>query len=103
MTTLSPAVAEAYKLLRMQIYELIDSAEFLALKDVWSEDDHESLRQLIPDLLQVIRAVWHRHEPNWTGTCRFCLREWPCATARLIHREVIDPENYFIRIHENEV
>lgn len=102
MTTLSPTVVEAYKLLRKQIYEHIESAEYLALRENWPPEDQEALRQVIPDLLQAVRAVWHRHEPTWTGVCRCCSREWPCETARLIHREITDPDHHFSHIHAND-
>jgi hypothetical protein len=100
MTTIPPALADAYALLRDNVYQHLDEAEFLALKeDDWSAAEIDSVRRLFPDLLQVIRTLWHKHEPTWNGRCRCCLRPWPCATAQAIHHELKDPGREFARLY----
>jgi hypothetical protein len=53
MDTISPACADAFHLLRMDLIGYLDEAESLATKnDEWDED-RETARRLIPDLVIV--------------------------------------------------
>lgn len=97
--TLTPAIADAYALLRDNVYQHLDDAELLAMRDEdWNPADLESARRLLADLLQVIRVLWHKHEPSWHGNRRCCLRPWPCSTAQSIHHELKDPGREFVRL-----
>jgi hypothetical protein len=68
-------------------------------EDDWTEKEIDIVRRLFPDLLHVVRTLWAKHEPQWSGNCRSCLRRWPCASAQAIHRELKDPDHEFARLH----
>jgi hypothetical protein len=88
-------------LLQQDLYRHLDDAEFLAAKyDEWTEDDAESARALIQDLITVIRCVAAAHEPptEEPGVCRSCETQWPCAAIITIHRLVKDPDAEFVRL-----
>ena len=54
MDTISPVVADAFRLLHNDLYGHLDEAEFLALKcREWSQQDADTARTLIPDLVVV--------------------------------------------------
>ncbi|MGB6165597.1 MAG: hypothetical protein WCF33_20500 [Pseudonocardiaceae bacterium] len=108
MGTLSPAVANAFGLLRMDLYHHLDEAEFLALKyDEWTDDDVDAARALIPDLVIVIRGLLidHKVRPD-DGNCGTCASVWPCPVVELIHGLVKDPERQYValarRAHDTE-
>ena len=101
MNTLSPILADAYHLLQQDLYRHLDDAEFLAAKyDEWTEEDAESARALIQDLVTVIRGVAATHEPPTTepGNCRTCETSWPCTPIITIHRLVKDPDTEFVKL-----
>ncbi|WP_020671558.1 hypothetical protein [Amycolatopsis nigrescens] len=101
MTNLNSAQQDAYDLLRDELYRYLDMAEYLAMKVAsWGEADARSARRLIPDLVDVIRAVLMDHHENRYGLCRCCLRAWPCASVQTVHRMLKDPEREFRRLLE---
>jgi hypothetical protein len=84
MGTLSPVVADAFGLLHMNLYRHLDEAEFLARKcQDWTEEDADTARELIPDLVIVIRGLLFDHRVRSGGdTCRTTRRRgharwWP--------------------------
>lgn len=96
MTSLSPARADAFELLRSDLYEHLDEAEFLAMKfAAWRVDDIDAARRLIPDLVTVIRGVLLMHGTTDDGSCSHCGMSWPCADVETIHRLVKDPDATF--------
>ncbi len=96
MDTLSPAVADAFRLLQSDLYHHLDEAEFLASQcGEWSEQDAEMARELIPDLVVVIRGVLGEHGPQPDGDCRPCTSRWPCPVVTTIHALLKDPEYHF--------
>ncbi|MPZ81133.1 MAG: hypothetical protein GEV28_12355 [Actinophytocola sp.] len=100
MDNVSPAVTDAFRLLRGNLYRHLDEAEFLALKYAsWSEEDTASARSLIPDLVTVVRAVLALHDTS-TGAagCRTCGVEWPCPAFATIHGLLKDPDREFSRL-----
>ena len=79
MDTISPVVADAFRLLHRDLYGHLDEAEFLALKcREWSQQDADTARTLIPDLVVVIRGILFEHEAQPSGDCRICPSAWPC-------------------------
>lgn len=101
MGTMSSLQADAFRLLRQDLYLHLDEADFLALKyDAWSEKDIEDARALIPDLVRVIRGLVVMHEPPnvMTAVCRACGTSWPCRALEAIHRLVKDPEGEFVKL-----
>jgi hypothetical protein len=102
MSTLSPLHADAFALLRQNLYYHLDEADFLALKyDDWSEEDIGHARALIPDLVRVIRGLVVLHEPpdvSHGPNCHACGTPWPCEALETIHRLVKDPEAEFVKL-----
>jgi hypothetical protein len=99
MATVSPVMADAFRLLRQDLYHHLDEAEFLALKyDEWTEKDSDAARELIPDLVLVIRGMLIDHKIRPDGDCRTCASAWPCPVVALIHGLVKDPERQFVAL-----
>ncbi|MGH3773784.1 MAG: hypothetical protein ACRDRW_20740 [Pseudonocardiaceae bacterium] len=100
MSTLSPVVADAVGLLHMNLYRHLDEAEFLARKfQDWTEEDADTARELIPDLVVVIRGLLYDHQVRRdTDTCRTCASAWPCPVVTLIHSLIKDPQRGFIAL-----
>lgn len=96
MSTLSPALAEAFDLLHSSLYLPLDEAEFLALKGPeWTEEDGDAAYQLILDLVLVIRGLVYEHRVQPDGDCRICTSAWPCPVITLIYGLLKDPQGHF--------
>jgi hypothetical protein len=94
--------ADAVELIRVDLYGYLDQAEFLGVKyEEWSEQDTESARTLIANLVTVIRCLVAMHgepaDPE-TPRCVPCDTEWPCPALSTIHRLVKDPDTEFVRL-----
>ncbi len=99
MDNLPAAVADAYALLRADLYRHLDEAEFLAARYAgWSEHDIEAARALIPDLVQVIRGLLGEHVPDRAGVCRVCAVTWPCTVVATIRDLLKDPDRQFVAL-----
>ncbi len=99
MNTISPALTDAFRLLRSDLYTHLDEAEFLATKyDDWSEQDTDTARALIPDLVLVIRGLLREQGARADGGCRICASSWPCPVVTSIHALVKDPEGQFVAL-----
>lgn len=100
MSTLTPAMARAFALLRDELYEYLDDTEVLTeVDEQWHDRETERARGLLRDLVQVVRSVLAGHEPDSHGGCRLCRsRHWPCATVETIDRVLRDPRREFVRI-----
>jgi hypothetical protein len=99
MKKLSPVVSDAIRLLQQDLYRHLDEAEFLASKfDRWSEEDTGSARQLIQDLITVVRGVVALHDTPIGTRCRTCDMAWPCQALETLHRLVKDPDKEFVKI-----
>jgi hypothetical protein len=99
MDSLPASVADAYALLRTDLYRHLDDAEFLAAKhEAWSERDTDAARALIPDLLQVIRGLLAEHGPDRAGVCRVCAVNWPCPVVSTIRDLLKDPDRQFVAL-----
>lgn len=99
METISPALADAFALLRQDIHGYLENAEELA--DRLSESPPaplESLCDLVSDLTVIVRGVMMDHRATATGTCPTCNTAWPCSAVRTIHRLVKDPGGEFVRL-----
>ncbi|MGH3868204.1 MAG: hypothetical protein ACRDQ4_19190 [Pseudonocardiaceae bacterium] len=95
MDALSPAVADAFALLREDLDEHLCEADALAYMFEWSEVDSDRARTLISDLVVVIRGLLMEHKPQPTGGCRTCSSAWPCPVVTTIHGLVKDPDRTF--------
>ncbi len=99
MDPISPVLADAFHLLRMDLYGHLDEAESLAFKDSeWSQEDIDSARKLIPDLVIVIRGLVMEHQAQPSGGCRICSSAWPCPVVTSIHALVKDPEREYVAL-----
>lgn len=99
MDTIPPALTDAFRLLRFDLYAHLDEVEFLATKyDDWSEQDMDTARELIPDLVLVIRGLLREHGARAGGECRICGSSWPCPVVTSIHALVKDPEGQFVAL-----
>jgi hypothetical protein len=99
METTPPALADAYRLLRHDLYGYLDEAEFLATKlGEWNQEDVNSARDLVPDLTAIVRGILLDHKETAVGTCPTCNTRWPCSAVCTIHRLVKDPAREFVKI-----
>jgi hypothetical protein len=99
MKKLSPVLSSAFHLLRQDMYLHLDTAELLATgHDRWSEEDQQSARKVIEDLVTVIRGVVALHDTPDGVRCRTCDMEWPCAALETLHRLIKEPDREFTKI-----
>jgi hypothetical protein len=99
MDAISPLVADAFSLLRTDLYNHLGEAEFLASKALeWSWEDIDAARKLIPDLVVVIRGLLLEHQMMTSGDCRICTSAWPCSVVTTIHALVKDPDREFVAL-----
>ena len=96
MDTISPVHADAFRLLLTDLHDHLCEAEHLAsMAEEWSDDDTDSVRRLIPDLLVMIRGLLIEHKATPHGNCRTCPSPWPCPVVTTIHALVKDPDREF--------
>ncbi|MGH4010205.1 MAG: hypothetical protein ACRDTH_18955 [Pseudonocardiaceae bacterium] len=99
MDAISPVHTDAFRLLLVDLYAHLCEAEELSSKtDEWSDDDIDSVRRLIPDLLVTVRGLLIEHEVTPSGNCRTCPSAWPCRVVTTIHALVKDPDREFVAI-----
>ena|SRR5947209_19048150 len=98
MQTVSPALADAHRLLRTHLLGHLDAVEFFGRTDEWSETETETAHHIIDDLVTVIRGIIVGHEPNGAGACGKCARTYPCDVVENVHKLLKDPEREFVRI-----
>jgi hypothetical protein len=99
MGTLSPAVADAFDLLRLDLYGHLDEAESLATTfEEWTDQDADTARKLISDLVLVIRGLLLEHHVQPSGNCRICASPWPCPVVTSIHALLKDPQHQFVAL-----
>ncbi len=99
MSTLPAAVADAFHLLRQDLYGHLDEAEYLATKTSgWSTNDVDTARALIPDLVLVIRGLLGEHAVDRAGLCEICAAAWPCPVVGTIRDLLKDPDRQFVAL-----
>lgn len=99
MSAISPLLADAFVLLQRDLYRHLDDAEFLACKyGEWTDEDRESARKLIPDLVLAIRGLLVEHQMRAGGGCRICTSAWPCPVVTAIHGLLKDPQGQFVAL-----
>jgi hypothetical protein len=102
MPTISPAVADAFRLLRTDLFCHLDEAEYLAIRwDSWSDEDVNTARALIPDLVFLVRQLLREHDVRTDGACEICMTQWPCPVVTTIHLVVKNPEHRFVPLVNN--
>lgn len=99
MGMISPLFADAFDLLRHDLYRHLDEVEFLATKfELWSGQDMDTARELIPALVLVIRGLLIEHKPQPSGECQICPSAFPCPVVTLIHGLLKDPEHEYVAL-----
>jgi hypothetical protein len=99
MDAIAPALADAFSLLRQDICGYLDEAEFLSTKlTEWTDEDAESARRLVPDLVTIVRGILLDHKETAVATCARCNTRWPCSTVNTIHGLVKNPDHEFLKI-----
>ncbi|MGH3928571.1 MAG: hypothetical protein ACRDTF_01175 [Pseudonocardiaceae bacterium] len=97
MSTLSPALIDAFALLSDNLYLHLDEVDSLATHDdEWSTENMETARVLICDLVRVIRELLLEHKLRNSGDCHICTSAWPCPVVTTIHAMVKDPKRQFV-------
>lgn len=92
----SGLAVKAFSLLRNEVYQHIDEVESLAEEDrEWSEEDMDTARTAIRDLVIVIRGMVADHRERDSGTCASCGFVCPCPTVATIYGLVTDPQRQF--------
>jgi hypothetical protein len=107
MDPLTPAAADAFDLLREDLYQRLDDAESSSLSYWdWDQEDIDTARELIPNLVLVLRGLLLDHQMRPGGECRTCSAAWPCPVVAVMHSLLKDPEDQFValarRVHEPE-
>ncbi len=99
MDNISAAVTNAFSLLRIDLYRHLDQADFLAGSwETWNEQDLNTIRELIWDLVQIVRQMLREHQFQDTGDCRVCISAWPCSVVTTIHDLVMSPEHQLVAL-----
>ncbi|MGH3721604.1 MAG: hypothetical protein ACRDRI_22710 [Pseudonocardiaceae bacterium] len=99
MSTPTPLLADALDLLGYDLLVHLDEADNLADQRArWSEEDITTARELIGDLVLVIRGLLTEHELQPSGDCTVCAVEWPCPVVISIHAVLKDPERQFVTL-----
>jgi len=99
MDPISPVLADAFDLLRTDLYNHLSEADSLSLTYCeWSSEDMDAARKLIPDLVVVIRGLLIEHQMTPSGDCRICSSAWPCPVVTTIHALVKDPDREFVAL-----
>jgi hypothetical protein len=92
-------VADAFDLLHKDLYHHLDEAEFLVRKfQEWTEENIDTARQLIPDLVIIVRGLLLDHQVRSDGDCRICRSAWPCPVVTLIHGLLKDPQRQYVEL-----
>ena len=99
MDPIAPAVSDAYDLLQTDLRGHLDEAESLATTcQEWTDQDADTARELIPDLVLVIRGLLLEHQLRPNGGCRICSAPWPCPVVTSIHALLKAPEHQFVAL-----
>jgi hypothetical protein len=99
MDQITPALADAFRLLRQDICGYLDEAEFLSTKlTEWTNEDAATARRLVPDLVTIVRGILLDHKETVVGTCGRCNTRWPCSTVHTIHGLIKNPDHEFLKI-----
>lgn len=91
----SPVITDAFHLLRGPEQPTGHADELALQLDVWTEHDADTACELIPALVNVIRALVIEHQVTPHGNCRTCQAIWPCPVITTIHAVIKDPDREF--------
>lgn len=97
-----PLLAEAYRLLRMDLNERLDAVDFLAEQNGdWDDGDIALARAVIPDLVNLVWTILHQHGYGPDGSCTQCGDRWPCQVVQTVHADLHDPQHHFLRLRDH--
>src|SRR5262245_29038470 len=101
MSTTSPIEAEAFRLLRDNLYEHLEEAEYLADAGPWSPEQAESIRTVMSALVTIIRSLMAQHDPPRAPARRYCATcntYWPCPGIYAIYKVLKDPDGELVKL-----
>lgn len=102
MATIPLPVADAFRLLLKDLACHLDQAELLAVSWEWEDQDVDTARELISELVFIIQQLLREHGVQDSGDCRTCSSAWPCPVITTIHVLVKDPERQLAALmHRN--
>jgi hypothetical protein len=102
--SIEPAEIDAIRLLRNDMAEHLENAEYLAEPPVtWDADEQQRAGLVIEQLVTVVRGVLITHDIEIEDgksdrQCRTCETPWPCETYGTLHRLVKNPDSEMVRI-----
>lgn len=102
--TAEPAEIDAIRLLRSDLAEHLENAEYLAEPPIdWDSDEQERAGLVIEQLVSVVRGALATHDilvkdGRSDRLCRTCETRWPCETYGTLHRLIKDPDAELGRI-----
>jgi hypothetical protein len=91
-------LAEAYHLAQQDLYHHLEEAEYLAEDDDWTEEQAGLVRDLVPELVMIIRSVISAHRSDNAGHCLTCELPWPCQVLATVHSLVKHPDHHFVQL-----
>jgi hypothetical protein len=78
--------------MRDNLFASLEEAEYLA------DDDVARAREIVPNLVAIIRGLVAEHDHPDSLNCRTCHQLWPCPTLTTAARLIKDPENELTKI-----
>ena len=103
--SIEPADIDAIRLLRNDISEHLENAEYFAEPPVdWTPEQQQQAGLVIEQLVTIVRGAVITHdiviEEDGTSDrlCRTCETPWPCETYGTLHRLIKDPDTELVRI-----
>lgn len=92
----SPALDDAFRLLRNDLYEYLEEAEYLPDRlEHLITPELEPLTRVVGDLVTVVRGVVAHHQADEDIVCTVCKTEYPCLAVSTIRELVKDPNRVF--------
>jgi hypothetical protein len=102
--SIEPADLDAIRLLRNDMSEHLENAEYLAEPPVdWNAAQQAQAGLVIEQLVSVVRGAVITHDiviedGKSDRQCRTCETPWPCETYGTLHRLIKDPNAELVRI-----
>jgi hypothetical protein len=95
----SAALDDAFQLLRNDLYEYLEEAEYLPdrLRHLITPE-LAPLAQVVGDLVTVVRGVVVQHKADDDVVCTVCKTEYPCLAVSTIRELVKDPDRVFVEL-----
>ena len=102
--SIEPAEIDAIRLLRNDIVEHLENAEYFAEPPIdWGPDEQQRAGLVIEQLVTIVRGALITHDIEIEDgqsdrLCRTCETPWPCETYGTLHRLIKNPDAELVRI-----